>query len=637
MGEHLGHDMETGWKTAIQLIRRLGQEVWPSLSFGPKTDKIHLFSGTGRIISVVKRIFKFKYSCIEFWGGTGLTSRKRLGDILVEAGFLNQDQIQQALEYQRKSGAKLGDILIRLGMITPEAMADALSIHLGYPRIDLARQYLDQEVISLVPDQFLHENNVLPLRVENRILTVAMTDPLDIFIIDELQRITGMPIEPAIATAEEIKTALSRTRDIASTARKVFDRFADDEDEEDAYPKEEQYLGDAPGVQLANMIIEQAVCEQASDIHLEPTEEDMDVRFRIDGILRKVMSVPRRLRNDVQSRFKVMANLDITERRRPQDGRIQFRIGDWDVDMRVSTLPTIHGEKIVARILNKAQGLLSIDQLGFDQESTERLLRVLKLNQGLILVTGPTGSGKTTTLYSFLSHLNSVEKNIITIEDPVEYHLPGINQVQINPRVNLTFATGLRTVLRQDPDIIMVGEIRDRETAEIAIRSALTGHLVLSTLHTNNTIATIARLMDMGIEPYLLSSTIAAVISQRLVRKICPECKQEVPLTDPLVIQFVKSLDMPVPDKVYKGTGCVLCNQSGYLGRAAIEEVLILNKAFRQAIDERAGEEQLRQLAATGGMVSLQRNAVAKLTAGVTTTDEIIRTVYSIDEQEAFE
>jgi len=550
---------------------------------------------------------------------------------------LNQQQIQRALEYQQRSEAKLGDILVRLGMITPEAMADALSIHLGYPRVDMTRQHVDPGVINLVPDQFLHEHNVFPLGVENRVLTVAMTDPLDIFLIDELQRITGMSISPAIATAEEIKTALSRSRDIASTARKVFDRYAEDDSEEDGFEQEDQYLGDAPGVQLANMIVEQAVCEHASDIHLEPTEEDMDVRFRIDGILRKVMTVPGRLRNDVQSRIKVMANLDITERRRPQDGRIQFRIGDWEVDMRVSTLPTIHGEKIVARILNKAHGLLSIDQLGFNTETTKKLRRILKLNQGLILVTGPTGSGKTTTLYSFLSHLNTVEKNIITIEDPVEYQLPGINQVQINPKVNLTFATGLRTVLRQDPDIIMVGEIRDKETAEIAIRSALTGHLVLSTLHTNNTIATIARLVDMGIDPYLISSTVAAVISQRLVRKICPDCKQEVPFTDPLVIQFVKALHMPVPEKVYKSSGCMLCNQSGFRGRVAIEEVLILNKAMRQAIDDRAGEEQLRQLAVESGMITLQENAVAKLTTGVTTSDEIIRTVYSIDEQEALE
>lgn len=565
-----------------------------------------------------------------------MTARKRLGDILIERGLLNEQQLQLALEDQRTSGDKLGDILVRLGYITAEKMADALSVHLGYPRVDLARQYIAPEIVELVPDQFLQSHDVLPLAVENSILTVAMTDPLNIFVIDELQRITGMAVNPVIATAEEIKTALSRAQDIASTARKVFDEYADSDDDEDQEELEQdQHLGDAPGVRLANIILEQAVREHASDIHLEPQEDEMDVRFRVDGILRKVMTVPKRLRSGVQSRIKVMANLDITERRRPQDGRMQLKVGDAEVDLRVSTLPTIHGEKIVARVLNKAHGLLSIDELGFSDQTTEQLLRILKLNQGMILVTGPTGSGKTTTLYGFLSHLNSVEKNIITIEDPVEYQLEGINQVQINPKVNLTFATGLRSILRQDPDIIMVGEIRDTETAEIAVRSALTGHLVLSTLHTNHTVATIARLLDMNIEPYLISSTVSAVISQRLVRKVCPDCRQAVPLTDRLLIQFIKSLNLPVPEVVYQGRGCPLCNDTGYFGRVAVEEVLIMNKRLRQAIDNCAGEDELKQIAVQAGMTTLQENAVKKLVDGVTTTEEIIRTVYSIDEQEA--
>lgn len=566
-----------------------------------------------------------------------MTGRKRLGDILIERGLLDEHQLQQALEDQRTSGDKLGDILVRLGFITAEKMADALSVHLGYPRVDLARQYIAPEVVELVSDAFLKTHEILPLEVENNILTVAMTDPLNIFVIDELQRITGMSIQPMIATAGEIQTALSRAQDIASTARKVFDEYADPEQDESPREEEDQHLGDAPGVRLANMILEQAVRENASDIHLEPTEEAMEVRFRVDGILRPVMTVPKRLRSGVQSRIKVMANLDITERRRPQDGRLQLKVGNHDVDMRVSTLPTIHGEKIVARVLNRAHGLLKIEELGFSPQTTEQIRRILRLNQGLILVTGPTGSGKTTTLYGFLSHLNSNEKNIITIEDPVEYQLEGINQVQVNPKVNLTFATGLRSMLRQDPDVIMVGEIRDKETAEIAVRSALTGHLVLSTLHTNHTVATIARLMDMGIEPYLISSTVSAVISQRLVRKVCPDCRQAVPLTDPVVIQFIKSLNMAVPEQVYQGTGCPLCNDTGYHGRAAVEEVLLMNKKLRQAVDHHAGEDELKQIAVEAGMVTLQENAVNKLIAGITSVEEIIRTVYSIDEQEALE
>ncbi|HHT36717.1 MAG TPA: Flp pilus assembly complex ATPase component TadA [Firmicutes bacterium] len=566
-----------------------------------------------------------------------MTGRKRLGDILIERGLLDEHQLQQALEDQRTSGDKLGDILVRLGFITAEKMADALSVHLGYPRVDLARQYIAPEVVELVSDAFLKTHEILPLEVENNILTVAMTDPLNIFVIDELQRITGMSIQPMIATAGEIQTALSRAQDIASTARKVFDEYADPEQDESPREEEDQHLGDAPGVRLANMILEQAVRENASDIHLEPTEEAMEVRFRVDGILRPVMTVPKRLRSGVQSRIKVMANLDITERRRPQDGRLQLKVGNHDVDMRVSTLPTIHGEKIVARVLNRAHGLLKIEELGFSPQTTEQIRRILRLNQGLILVTGPTGSGKTTTLYGFLSHLNSNEKNIITIEDPVEYQLEGINQVQVNPKVNLTFATGLRSMLRQDPDVIMVGEIRDKETAEIAVRSALTGHLVLSTLHTNHTVATIARLMDMGIEPYLISSTVSAVISQRLVRKVCPDCRQAVPLTDPVVIRFIKSLNMAVPEQVYQGTGCPLCNDTGYHGRAAVEEVLLMNKKLRQAVDHHAGEDELKQIAVEAGMVTLQENAVNKLIAGITSVEEIIRTVYSIDEQEALE
>lgn len=563
-------------------------------------------------------------------------SRKRLGDLLQEKGLLTEEELNEALKLQRESGEKLGDALVKLGLIQPEQMADVLSEHLGIPRVDPNRCYIPSELVNMVPDDLLNGNQILPIELENNLMTVAMTDPLNILIIDELQQATGFNIKPVIATSEEIMTALSRTMDIASSARAVFDEYLDDSLDFDADDdNEEQLLGDAPGVRLANLILQQAVRDKASDIHLEPTEDDLQVRFRIDGILRNVMTVPKRLRNDVNSRIKIMSNLDITERRRPQDGRIQAVIDGVEVDMRISTLPTIHGEKIVARVLNKSTGILSIEQFGFSQQNTEEILRVLRLNQGLILVTGPTGSGKTTTLYGFLQHLNTVEKNIITVEDPVEYQLPGINQVQINHKVGLTFASGLRSVLRQDPDIIMVGEIRDQETAEIAIRSALTGHLVLSTLHTNNTVATIARLLDMDIDPYLISSTLVAVISQRLVRKICNDCKEQVELTDPLLIRFIKSYGIEPPEFVYQGRGCPACQDSGYRGRVAVEEMLILNKELKQAIDNRAHESLLRDIALKSGMVLLQVSAIKKLIAGITTGSEILRTVYSIDGEEA--
>lgn len=563
-------------------------------------------------------------------------SRKRLGDLLQEKGLLTEEELNEALKLQRESGEKLGDALVKLGLIQPEQMADVLSEHLGIPRVDPNRCYIPSELVNMVPDDLLNGNQILPIELENNLMTVAMTDPLNILIIDELQQATGFNIKPVIATNEEIMTALGRTMDIASSARAVFDEYLDDSLDFDADDdNEEQLLGDAPGVRLANLILQQAVRDKASDIHLEPTEDDLQVRFRIDGILRNVMTVPKRLRNDVNSRIKIMSNLDITERRRPQDGRIQAVIDGVEVDMRISTLPTIHGEKIVARVLNKSTGILSIEQFGFSQQNTEEILRVLRLNQGLILVTGPTGSGKTTTLYGFLQHLNTVEKNIITVEDPVEYQLPGINQVQINHKVGLTFASGLRSVLRQDPDIIMVGEIRDQETAEIAIRSALTGHLVLSTLHTNNTVATIARLLDMDIDPYLISSTLVAVISQRLVRKICNDCKEQVELTDPLLIRFIKSYGIEPPEFVYQGRGCPACQDSGYRGRVAVEEMLILNKELKQAIDNRAHESLLRDIALKSGMVLLQVSAIKKLIAGITTGSEILRTVYSIDGEEA--
>ena len=381
------------------------------------------------------------------------------------------------------------------------------------------------------------------------------------------------------------------------------------------------------------MILEQAVKQRASDVHLEPREDDLRVRYRIDGIMRDVMVVPRHLRGDVNSRIKIMANLDITERRRPQDGRLLLRLDDLTVDVRISTLPTVYGEKIVARILHRTHNVLELEDFGFAAQNFQRIQAMLRQSQGLILVTGPTGSGKTTTLYGFLNQLNSPEKNIITVEDPVEYRLEGINQVQVNPRVDLTFATGLRTVLRQDPDIIMVGEIRDRETADIAVRSALTGHLVLSTLHTNSAVASVVRLLNMGIEPYLISSTVIGVIAQRLVRTICPECKKSVPLDNPVAVRFIQSLGIEPPEYVYQGTGCPLCNDTGYRGRTVVEEVMLFTKDIRRAIDDGAHESELLEIAIRGGMETLPVNAVDKLVRGVTTTEELLRTVYSVENE----
>jgi type IV pilus assembly protein PilB len=559
--------------------------------------------------------------------------RRRLGDTLLDQGLLTEEELATALEEQLRTGERLGRTLVRLALLSESEVADALSKHLGIKRVDFSELYLSAEVVDLVPAAFIMTKRVLPLEVENGSLLVAMVDPLDITVIDDLQRLTGKMVQPLVATEEEIIDAFQRTRNISQSARELISRYK----EEEAVAQEMdrlEYLGDAPGVKLANLILEQAIKQKASDVHFEPHERGMRVRYRIDGLLRSITEIPRHLRNDVNSRVKIMAGMDITERRKPQDGRIQMTADRVEVDMRVSSLPTVHGEKIVARILQKSSSLVKLEDFGFSPLDQRRIRRMLQLNQGLLLVTGPTGSGKSTTLFSFLNSLNSPEKNIVTVEDPVEYRLDGVNHVQVNPKVGLTFATGLRTVLRQDPDVIMVGEIRDEETGEIAVRSALTGHLVLSTLHTNSAVATISRLLNMNMESYILSSTIIGIVAQRLVRTICPDCKEPVELTDPVMLRYIESLGIEVPKTVYRGAGCPICKNTGYRGRTAVAEVLVFNKEMRDAVERSASEAELWDIALRAGMKTLQRAAIDKLIEGVTTPEEIIRTVYSVDMEE---
>lgn len=559
--------------------------------------------------------------------------RRRLGDTLLDQGLLTEEELATALEEQLRTGERLGRTLVRLALLSESEVADALSKHLGIKRVDFSELYLSAEVVDLVPATFIMTRHVLPLEVQNGSLLVAMVDPLDITVIDDLQRLTGKMVQPLVATEEEIIDAFQRTRNISQSARELISRYK----EEEAVAQEMdrlEYLGDAPGVKLANLILEQAIKQKASDVHFEPHERGMRVRYRIDGLLRSITEIPRHLRNDVNSRVKIMAGMDITERRKPQDGRIQMTADRVEVDMRVSSLPTVHGEKIVARILQKSSSLVKLEDFGFSPLDQRRIRRMLQLNQGLLLVTGPTGSGKSTTLFSFLNSLNSPEKNIVTVEDPVEYRLDGVNHVQVNPKVGLTFATGLRTVLRQDPDVIMVGEIRDEETGEIAVRSALTGHLVLSTLHTNSAVATISRLLNMNMESYILSSTIIGIVAQRLVRTICPDCKEPVELTDPVMLRYIESLGIEVPKTVYRGAGCPICKNTGYRGRTAVAEVLVFNKEMRDAVERSASEAELWDIALRAGMKTLQRAAIDKLIEGVTTPEEIIRTVYSVDMEE---
>jgi type IV pilus assembly protein PilB len=555
--------------------------------------------------------------------------RKRLGDILQDQGLLSDEQLAVALEEQRKTGHRLGDALVTLGFVTSSQVADALSEHLKIERVNLDRRYLEPEIVDLIPASVVISKHVLPIEMQDGVLIMAMADPLDINIMDDLQRLTGKIISPVVATEEEIEDAFQRTRNIAQSAKELISRYEDDEETKE--PEQVEYLGDAPGVRLTNLILEQAITQKASDIHLEPHENGMRVRYRIDGLLKDIMDIPRHLRGDVSSRIKIMGGLDITERRKPQDGRIQITLASQEVDMRISSLPTVYGEKIVARLLHKSSSLLDLEDFGFSLDNLWKIERMLQLNQGLLLVTGPTGSGKSTSLYAFLHKLNSPEKNIVTVEDPVEYRLNGINQVQVNPKVGLTFATGLRTVLRQDPDVIMVGEIRDEETGDIAVRSALTGHLVLSTLHTNNAVATISRLVNMGLESYILSSTIIGIVAQRLVRTICTDCKVEEAFTDRLLTRYIESLGLTPPSTAFHGKGCPLCNYTGYRGRTAIAEVLVFNKEMRQAVEAEVSESELLEIALRSGMTTLQHDAVNKLIGGITTAEEIIRTVYSVD------
>lgn len=558
---------------------------------------------------------------------------------MLDQGLINEQQLADALDAQRRTGDKLGESVVNLGYVSAEQIADTLSDHLRIPRADLGRRYVQGDAMDVVPDQMLESNEILPIERTRDTLTLAMVDPLNIVVIDDLQRVTGLCIQPVIATKKEIRDARMRSTNFSSTARRVVSEYDNRDDDvitnRDAADDVEEYVGDAPGVKLGSLILTQAARAKASDIHLEPRDGEMRVRYRVDGLLQDVMTVPRKFMADVSSRIKIMANLDITERRRPQDGRIKSDLDGVKVAMRISTLPTVYGEKIVARLLNSTQEVSGVESFGFSEDSVDKIKRMLRQSRGMILVTGPTGSGKTTTLYGFLQRLNSSEHNIITIEDPVEYELTGINQVPVNPKVGLTFSTGLRTVLRQDPDIIMVGEIRDQETAEIAVRSALTGHLVLSTLHTNSSAATIARLLDMGVEPYLLSSTLVGVIAQRLVRTICHDCRERVPLEDPLMERFIRSLSMDVPEFVYEGRGCPACKDTGYRGRAAVEEVLLVTGPLREAINQGSHEGTLEKIAVKGGMRTLARRAVDQLVAGQTTVTEVIRTVYSVEDEEA--
>ncbi|MNO17575.1 Type II secretion system protein E [compost metagenome] len=549
--------------------------------------------------------------------------KKRLGDLLVENGIISQEQLEEALVEQRKSKRKLGDLLITQGYITEQQLIEVLEFQLGIPHVSLFKYQIDPAITQIIPESMAKRYQVLPFMKEGGKLMVAMADPLDYFAIEDLRMSTGFRIEPAISSRDELTRAIARHYGMRDSMSQMLVELPTQVEIEETEITDE----DSPIVRLVNQMIQQAVSLRASDIHVDPGENNLSIRYRIDGTLRTERIIPKQMQGFITARLKIMARLNIAERRLPQDGRIKMQFDYKMVDIRVSSLPTMHGEKIVLRLLDLSTGVKSVDTLGFSEGNAEAFRDMISRPYGILLITGPTGSGKTTTLYSALNQLNMESANIITIEDPVEYQLEGVNQVHVNPAIGLTFAAGLRSILRQDPNIVMVGEIRDTETAGIAVRASLTGHLVLSTLHTNDAVSTISRLRDMGVEPYLIASSLLGVVAQRLVRKICPDCREEHAPTEQESIMLRRH---GLPDHViYRGRGCGNCSNTGYRGRIAIHEVLKVNDHLRQLITGAASIEELRQAADEQGMVQLMEDGFLKVSKGITTLQEVMRETVS--------
>ncbi|EIJ79049.1 type II secretion system protein E [Bacillus methanolicus PB1] len=545
-------------------------------------------------------------------------TRKRLGDLLVDAGLITEEQLQTALKEKSKD-QKLGDALLQLGYITEQQLIEVLEFQLGIPHVSLYRYPFDPKLFHIVPKDVAKRNLIFPLKKDGDKLYIAMADPMDFYTIDDLRLSTGFQIEPAIATKDDILRAINKYYDINEGFEELLtDASAGQEAEEEKIADQ-----DSPVVRLVNQILSTAAEMKASDIHIDPQETKVAIRYRIDGVLRTERVLPKHMQSVLTARIKIMAKLDITEQRIPQDGRMKINLDFHPVDLRVSTLPTVYGEKIVIRLLDLGSALNDIHKLGFNKVNLARFIGMIEKPNGIVLITGPTGSGKSSTLYAALNRLNSEEVNIITIEDPVEYQLEGINQIQVNPNVGMTFAQGLRAILRQDPNVIMVGEIRDKETVEVAIRASLTGHLVLSTLHTNDSLGTITRLLDMGVEPFLVASSISGIIAQRLVRKVCRDCAEtQLPTKREIEIFGRRGLKI---EKVVRGRGCASCNMTGYKGRIAIHEVLVVDDDMRKVIMNGEAFSKLRELAIKNKTIFLIDDGLLKVKQGITTTEEILR------------
>jgi type IV pilus assembly protein PilB len=558
---------------------------------------------------------------------------KRVGEVFVEMGLLTQEQIDQLLAEQNTSHLRIGDIALARGWVTKNDLMDALSRRLGVQYLDLGSIKLDPVASDLISEKDARRYSAIPVSfVDEHTLLVAMADPSNIVAIDDLRILTGFDIEPAITSGEDIVTMLGKMKRADEQIAEHLGVRGHDEDEPtlDELRDIREQVDAAPVVKLVNGVLARAADEGASDVHFEPQAKELLIRFRHDGVLHEIMTIPKRLQAGVISRLKIMADLDIAERRIPQDGRIGLTVGGRPIDMRVASLPTVYGEKIVIRLLDRSNVMLRLEELGFSDAALTRYKRSFMKPYGAVLVTGPTGSGKSTTLYATLNILNTPEKNVITVEDPVEYRLVGINQVQINPKAGLTFASGLRSILRCDPDIIMVGEIRDRETALIAIESALTGHLVLSTLHTNNAPGALSRLTEMGVEPFLTASAVDCVIAQRLVRRLCEQCREEYRPTQEMLqrLEFPEQAIENWKDiTLYRATGCTRCNTTGYKGRVGIYEIMPVTEAIERLIVERKSADEIGRVAHAEGMCTLREDGLERVLQGLTSIEEISRVI----------
>ncbi len=556
--------------------------------------------------------------------GSGTATRDKIAAKLLEAGLIDAAGLAKAQEVQKKDGGSLGSALVRIGVIDENTYTEFLGKVYNLPVLDLTKVDIALDCIDLVPGDVATKFQVLPISRRGRVMLIAMANPSNIFAIDDIKFITGLDVQPAVAGEMAIKKAIDKfyatTDSLASIMEGIEDdiELVEDNDDDDITGSEGQ---NAPVVKLVNTLLAEAVRMGASDIHIEPYEKNMRVRYRIDGVLHEVMEPPIKLRNAIISRLKIMSELDIAERRVPQDGRIKLKIGDKKIDLRVSTLPCIFGEKVVMRILDKGNLNLDLADFGMEEKAIKDIYKAIAAPFGMVLVTGPTGSGKTTTLYSCLAKLNKPDLNIMTAEDPVEYNIDGINQVQVRDEVGLTFAAALKAFLRQDPNIVMVGEIRDLETGGIATKAALTGHLVLSTLHTNDAPSTVNRMIDMGIEPFLVASSTLLIMAQRLVRRICKNCREELQLSD----EALQDVGLEPGSPAFHGKGCEKCGGTGYAGRQGLYEVMPMSPEIRELILDRASTTEIGHMARRQGMLTLRDDGLLKVKKGITTIEEVLR------------